>query len=385
MSQSSWVYIATGVERPIVTPSQVRTRASLMRAVDTLAQSIVTLIDLGISELVTNNQGDAVDTAVEKLTGDASSTYAYGELAAGSAAFATGLDDAADTLEICLSDMDARALAMENYAETVVAMAPPRARQTIFRGELNTTVTDLEAIADAAAAEITLELSLNVPLLPDTPDRDDLPSGFRPDEGYVDPRIADIWSQLAPEQQEAFLEGVIHDRLESAGINPDSIDLEFRSFAGTADQYASGYYEPSASVLFIPIRGESIHINTEMMGDPDILNTAAHEAQHALQAAALSIYRGMSDDDILDIRAGLEPDPFLAYGLTADEVHSMYHNPYILVDSSSHPNYPYYLAQPDEVDARQAGRDYGSGMSYDAFLEYAEEAGIMIEDGTVVN
>ncbi len=158
-----------------------------------------------------------------------------------------------------------------------------------------------------------------------------------------------------------------------------SITVTFRSFAGTADENMSGYYQKSIELGFFTFRGESIHINTENLSDPNprYLQRRRARDQHAVQEAR-STLDTLSDQTVMDIRAGDIPDPFLSYGLTVDEVWSMARNPYVSVDTAQHPRYPYYLAQPDETDARQSGRDFGSGMSYAQFLDYLDQAGISV-------
>lgn len=379
MSKSSWVYISTGVERPIVTVSELRNRATMMRSADSFAQTISSILGQGIKELTDNNAGTALDTAHAALTGTTSARDAHDQLATACSQFSVGLDDSADIVETCLVDMDAQAKTSEDYVTWMSTNANPRSRPMLFQAEVLAARRALNDIANAAATEITEALTIVVPRLPDTPNSADLlPDGLVPDYGYADPQVADLWSQLDPAEQEAVLAAFIRDRLIASGVDPADITVTFRSFAGTADENMAGYYQKSIELGFFTFRGESIHINTENLSDPSIFNTAAHEIQHAVQEAAQAHLDTLSDQTVMDIRAGDIPDPFLSYGLTVDEVWSMARNPYVSVDSAQHPRYPYYLAQPDETDARQAGRDFGSGMSYAQFLDYLAQAGISV-------
>lgn len=374
---TSWVYLATGVSRPMITARSLSRNQAMWDSAVVFAEVATTQIDTAITALQNDNQGPATDSAIAALRGPDSARHAYQLIASAARSYADAHGRAALVLTQCLTEMDAvakqtvddlDAIAALDLGASLLAVALPQHRLSLAKATL-------QHLEQAAADELRQVYDFAVPTPPGTPDK--LPTYADPEYGSVDPRIAALWDALEPAEQQAVLRAIVAEQLAAHGIDPANVPVSFPTYADRGD--LQGQAGGDLWWGLVP-SGQSIEFNSINIDQPGILNTAAHEVQHVVQDYALAEYNRTGPETLRQIEAGLIPDPFIKYGMSLAQVRALTMGSYESATSTADPNYPYYLAQPAESDARQAGRDLGTGMSYERLLDLMVASGVPIPD-----
>lgn len=207
------------------------------------------------------------------------------------------------------------------------------------------------------------------------------------DRGTVDPDVASAWRAMDPEDKhdhhEKVAQEIVNAEFERYGLEP--VDISFEEMDG------NGYWREGFLGL-----GRKLAINEDMISDPAILHTLAHEARHAAQHEFIS----QTDRGLIDVIMGNEKVEDYArieeeFGFTREEIDTWrenfddYHSPPDALDddASAEEQQEYrdafdrYLDQPVEVDARRGGREFVEGLTLEDLQRYQKAAGVPVSKG----
>lgn len=182
--------------------------------------------------------------------------------------------------------------------------------------------------------------------------------GEVPYYGEVDPEVAERWESMAPGDREKVAQAILDEQLERYGIEPVSIDFDLLD--------ANGRWSFTEN-------GHTIEINGEVLSNPRLLHTVAHEARHAAQWEAVQDTEPGPFDwlPFVDSTRGDHERLEEEHGFTREEIDSW----------RDHWNAPEderdeYLDQSVEIDARDAGAEYSEELTEEDLARYEEEAGV---------
>jgi uncharacterized protein YukE len=205
-------------------------------------------------------------------------------------------------------------------------------------------------------------------------------------DGQVPPDVAEAWEDMNEEDQKKVLQEIARQELEAYGA--PELTVYFDSDTGV-----SGYWIESGGLRFW--RGEHIVIDDSVIGDPDSLNTVAHEARHAAQNQWIEDTDGpgwkfWADDTSAEEYDRIERE----YGVTQEEIEAWREND---KDYKSYPDDPQppetapleeqwewynryleYREQPLEVDAFDTGDEFAEEMTMDDLRQYQEDARVPV-------
>jgi hypothetical protein len=188
-------------------------------------------------------------------------------------------------------------------------------------------------------------------------------------QGVVDPLVARTWSQMSDEERRAVLEQMAVQLADEYGLDDFDVlveDLEDQDGDGVDD-------EPDLDLHgFWSDDDKTLHLDVNELGDPDLINTMAHEVRHALQNEMARDNNPGAWDDAL-IAAGLKDDPWdPPEGVTRDDAETWEHN----FDDyqAAEDDFDAYYNQPVESDAREAGEDYVEQLTPEQLDRHREEA-----------
>jgi hypothetical protein len=164
-------------------------------------------------------------------------------------------------------------------------------------------------------------------------------------DGRVDRGVVERWARLSDDERKKVLQRMVDAYADAQGFPRIRITFkELRSDDGVLwGQYQHGF-------------PQSLELNSKLLSDPNIINTAIHEMQHRRQFTGMDWRWPWQDERNGMTRAEAER----WRQLNSDHVRQ-----------KGGPGFwDYYPPRPIEVDARRAGRDYINNLSLDEFKRY---------------
>lgn len=189
-------------------------------------------------------------------------------------------------------------------------------------------------------------------------------TGGTPSDSAQD--LKDKWDSLSDEEKTKALQNMANDIAGQHGM--DSIPVSVEQIEDPAGLDARGFWD-----------GSQIHIDVDNLDNPDVINTVAHEARHAVQEHMGDLATPSFVDNIL--RAiGWQPTPQWPINGITEETAKIWDdnfNNYEVPPASFDPTNPdsvremdEYLNQPIEADARAYGEQFLQDLTVDKLEEY---------------
>ncbi|MCW2792098.1 MAG: hypothetical protein JWO76_1196, partial [Nocardioides sp.] len=187
--------------------------------------------------------------------------------------------------------------------------------------------------------------------------------------GVVDPEVERDWSTMSDAERRAVLEHMARELADKYGVDDFDViieDLEDRDGKDGDDDPSLDYHG------FWSEDDKGLHLDSNELSDPDLINTMAHEVRHAAQHEMIrDANPGLIDQALID--AGIKDDPFHPPpGVSAQDVEDWkenfddYHSPEDDFDA--------YHDQPVEADARDSGEQYLDDLTPEDLDHEREEA-----------
>lgn len=255
------------------------------------------------------------------------------------------------------------------YDGTVTDTAGPQTfdtpRQADAYTEQRTALRD--ALVDRIEAVLTTAYEVDSALESARPD--DAFNDAGP-HGVVDPQVARDWASMSEEERRAVLEQMANELAEEYGLDDFTVyieDLEDEDGDGVDD-------EPGLDLHGYWSEGDKgLHLDSNELDDPDLVNTMAHEVRHAAQhELARDANPGWWDQRMIDL--GINDDPWdPPAGVTREDANDWADN----FDDykRAEDDFDAYHDQPVEADAREAGEAYLDDLTPDELEHHREEAG----------
>ncbi|MBC9735552.1 DUF1289 domain-containing protein [Nocardioides marmotae] len=249
---------------------------------------------------------------------------------------------------------------------SVVDIATPRTFETPRQADAwsQQRMRLLDALVERVGQVLTEALEIDSALEDARPDDAFADAG---PQGVVDPLARREWEQMSDEERRAVLEEMTARLAEEYGLEDIDLvieDLEDRDGDGVDD-------DPSMdSHGFYRDKDRSVHLDSNELDDPDIINTLAHELRHGMQHEVARDNDPNPIDDGL-IGLGIKDDPWdPPPGVSRDDAERWAEN----FDDykQAEDDFDAYYNQPVEVDAREAGEDYLEDLTREELEELQE-------------
>jgi uncharacterized protein YukE len=206
-------------------------------------------------------------------------------------------------------------------------------------------------------------------------------------DGQVSPEVAAAWEDMDEPDRERVLREIAKQELAKYGA--PELDLYFDPDTGVL-----GYWTPFDG--WHPLRGEHIVIDESTLGDPDVMNTVAHEARHAAQnqwvedteaPPGWQFWRedeSAAEYDRIEREHGVTQEEIEAWRENEDDYVPPPEDPQPAADAPQEEHdawkeeYDAYREQPLEEDAFDTGDEFAEGMTMDDLRRYQEDAGVPV-------
>lgn len=208
-----------------------------------------------------------------------------------------------------------------------------------------------------------------------------------PDEvADVDPTVAAAWRDMSEDQKVQVLQELVNRELEAAGMEP--IRVVKGDLKGSL-----GAFDPRG---LLP---DVIYVDTGHLDDPDVLNTALHEARHAIQQEMVR----RTERDWWDLITGRDTrdadyrEVEREYGITREEIEawrseqgSAYVEPPEPPDEETgtpeewaqfEKDWEAYASQAVEQDASDAGVEGAEALTLEDLQDLQRSAGVPVTSG----
>lgn len=267
-------------------------------------------------------------------------------------------------------DADAKAQDFEISADgTVADVAGPREFETPRQADAYTAqrTTARDALVDRIESILTAAYDVDSALVQALPD--DAFNDAGP-HGVADPRVAREWASMSDDERRAVLKQMAEELADEYGLDDFTVhidDLEDQDGDGVDD-------DPTLDLHGYWSEGDKgLHLDSNELDDPDLINTMAHEVRHAAQhELARDADPGWWDQRLIDL--GLKDDPWdPPEGVTKDDAREWkdnfdhYHR--------AEDGFDAYHDQPVEADAREAGEKYLDELTPEELEHHRREAG----------
>ncbi len=367
-----WVYVAADVDRPVITKEELTNRQLLWgKAVEKLSEA-GTSMSLIISDMNDANEGAGVDQFTEFMVGTFASPDAISKAKNGARELAKACATAGQELADAVTAMDAAA-ATAAYKIANPSLTDRLVFDFYFRGVIDETANTMQVLGQDAAERIKAAFDFKVDIPLDAPEPR---ITTEPEYGMVNAGIRGLWKRMTPEQRAAVLKQLViqHGAENGITISPDDIRIgpPTKKEEDKGNGGASGVCYDDGEIWLNDKYLEDDDSRDDYLKGPLLIHTAAHEAQHAVQNAAITEYGGYNSDELQRMRDKGD-NPFSEYGLTMDEVEAMARSEYV----DSNQDFQGYFANPEEVDARQSGREAAT-MSESEFRAVMDAAGVSV-------
>lgn len=357
------IYSLTDVRRPVASPEALHNLADLWDAVRRSALACAQESRMAIDDVLASNRGKAVAAFEARVTSSTSSMQQLERLADAALATRDAHIEASATVRSTQTAMDAVANGAARDLVLSVSILVPWLRYRHIQQVISTARVQLITLLVAANVSVTASYA-----------RVSLPNLMSLSEaqtrGSVPDDVAALWATLSDEDRRRLLVAMAEEAMEGMDVT-DRPKITFYSVSNPAPPDVMPPPPGTDWGGFNGVtRGDEVWLNNDFLApNPTLMSTALHEVQHVTQAHLRAEYDQLvsADPDLVqDVRAGRQPDPFLSQGSTIDEV-ERFKAPY---QSTQVPEEaPFYRHQSVEVDARRAGTEYLDLLT----LEKAEE------------
>lgn len=357
------IFKATGVYPPSVDPGELDKLSDVWRRVMRAADSVKSDVDAAVTEVLDANQDAATDAFANTTQGPQSASQRLGKLSKAASNTSQAHATAAQVITQTVDGMNDLATSAAWHVAAAARQPDPAAVARAINVIVGQAKDSLNVFLDRAREAIEQAYAAV-----DVPDKIELHTeGYR---GALPPEIAAIWAEMDFEQRKAMLDAMAEDILKdwpegerpnivyySATGNPDGED----TWPGKGQQGSPEEEERNRQAWARANGGgggNTVWINVDNMGDPQLIHTMPHEIQHIQQGRMTEQYREMTPVQRMLIATGMRADPFKEQGSSIREV-AMWEN---------RPEIEYYW-QPVEIDARRGGAEYVDGLTYEKWVE----------------
>ena len=194
------------------------------------------------------------------------------------------------------------------------------------------------------------------------------------ERGKLDPAVEEEWSKLSKEERKKILQAIVDEEFAKDGMKAPKISFKHEGKKGS-------YGSWTESEVF----GNELMINEDLLDDPQILHTAAHESRHAEQhqldeEVTPRAGEYLAGDREREAKRKYREDLLKQHDVTREEVEAWHDdfNRSIWSDwgKTEEEKFDDYYNRSIEKDARKAGREFVNSLTPEEFEKYKRKAGV---------